>query len=188
MTLAELITEVNTIVKMPHLQDEMKLAVKRNTLLLHASNGWAKDLVEIVVASPTPTDYRHSLTLPSGFRAFHYLKKDGYAKSLDVKTASEILRNGCDESDILYLSGSVLNVRTSTVTASFLFGYFAHPVITDAGYSSWIANEYPYAIVLRAASMVFGMVDNKEQAAKYKELANEDFISLEANNILLDVR
>ena len=45
--------------------------------------------------------------------------------------------------------------------------------MTETGYSSWIAREFPYAVVYEAASEVFRATGRSEEAAEYRRLAAE---------------
>jgi hypothetical protein len=65
-----------------------------------------------------------------------------------------------------------------------LLGCYLHPDITEESYSSWIADEHPYAIISDAAATVFKMIGFDEQAAYQKQNVTEQIAMLRQNQLI----
>lgn len=184
-TLSELIADVYTITNRPDLVAETKLAVKQATLKCHQFDHFPKDLFEVGLTMPNPgpiqsLDYK---SVAPRWRTFKYLRKyyyngtTGYAgEFFRLLTPEESLdRYQINKENICYLAGDQLEIRSTSADEHFLLGCYLHPNITDDGFSSWIAEEYPYAIVYEAASKLFKMIGQDEMAAAMKQEVAEQF-------------
>src|SRR5690606_1969255 len=69
------------------------------------------------------------------------------------------------KTDVFYMAGHNLQIRTSCPVKRILFGAYVHPTITPVeNYNSWIAREYPYAIVYEAARSIFYSIALSQQS------------------------
>jgi hypothetical protein len=190
MTLTELQNEVYTITKRPDLVAETLLAVRQATLALHQSDYFWKDLQETGI-SFTGVAYTQELeyrTILPQFRAIKYLRKSDSAGAVgaffDVITPEAVLDlYGTDRTNVCYAAGASIEIKSSTQFQYCILGYYTNPVITPTGYSSWIALDHPYAIVLEAAEKVFKMTGKTEEFAAYKFLRDEEKQRLALSNI-----
>ena len=64
-----------------------------------------------------------------------------------------------------------------------LLGAYLNPNISDANFSSWIADDHPYAIITDAAASVFKTIGQDEKAAYFKQDVVEQIALLRQNNI-----
>ena len=90
--------------------------------------------------------------------------------------------------DVAYIAGQTIQIRSADYFQYALCGYYAHPQLgtTNVSYQSWIANEFPYAIVFKAASIVFKTIGFDEQNAQYQQLVAEQIQELQNSNILVE--
>lgn len=193
-TLAELLTDVYKITKRPDLVDMTTLAVKSATLKAHHSDFYPKDLFETAIQW-NPVAYTQSLdykAIVPKWRAFKYLRKFDYTtppgeagKFFEIITPEEVLdKYQIQREDVCYLAGAQLEIKSSTEDEYMLLGCYVHPTITDAGYSSWVADEYPFAIIYAAAADVFKQIGFDEQAARIDRQVMEQLMLLRNSNVL----
>lgn len=196
MTLAEIIAEVVTITKRPDLQNTIiPASVKSATLKLHQLDFYAKDIFEIALTFPSADffqtfPYANSIPL---WRALKYLKKMDpttglalYGRSADITILApeQILDGyGLEKTNIAYEGGQIINIKMDTATQYFLLGCYVNPDITDAGYNSWIARLYPYAIVYEAAATVFKSIGQDQMSADMRLLNQEQQATIQRNNV-----
>lgn len=190
-TFAELCAEVHTITNRPDLVAETKTAVKAATLKAHQVDYFYKDLFEVGVSFDTE-DYVQSLEYRSvvdNYRALKYIRKtdaNGAADGafLDLLTIEETVDTyGLNKNDICYVAGNVIQIRSSTPLQYIFFGCYLNPVIVEAQYNSWVAQDHPYAIIFDAAATVFKMIGFDEQATLYRQLVAEQIVLLKTSNI-----
>jgi len=184
-TLSELIGDVYTITNRPDLVAETKLAVKQATLKAHQFDHFPKDIFETGITFPEASliqslDYK---TIIPRWRTFKYLRKftpPSYpGEFFSLLTPEESLnRYQINRENICYVAGEQLEIRSNSADQFMLLGCYVHPDITDTGYSSWIAVEYPYAIVYEAAAKVFKMIGQDEQSQSMRQEVAEQFMLL----------
>jgi hypothetical protein len=84
-------------------------------------------------------------------------------------TPDDILDNyGTEKFDVYYAAGSTLFMKSSTPLVQAKLGWYAHPR-TDvengfAYYESWLASEFPMAVVYYAAANVFTAIGMNDSA------------------------
>jgi hypothetical protein len=82
---------------------------------------------------------------------------------------------GTEKQDVCYQAGQVIAVKSSSLLQYLLLGFYQYPNLdvnnAGAAYSSWIANEFPYAIVYEAAGQLLASVGNDTQASRYLQAA-----------------
>lgn len=86
--------------------------------------------------------------------------------------------------DVAYIAGQTVQIRSADYFQYALCGYYAHPNVV--AYASWIADEYPYAIIFKAASIVFKTIGFDEQNAQYQQLVAEQIAQVQASNIQVE--
>jgi hypothetical protein len=183
MTFDELVAEVYQITNRPDLSSETESAVKAATLKAHQSDYYSKDIYETGIEFPT-AEYRQSLdyiTLLSNFRSFKYLRRvdsetDDEGAFFKVITPEETLdAYGRNRSDIAYIAGRVLEIRSSAKFSKALLGAYVLPIIRTGAYNSWIAEQHPYAIIHEAARRIFLAVGQAEESNGQSRLVAEEY-------------
>ena len=183
MTLTELIAEVYVLTNRPDLVAETASAIKAATLKAHRTDFYSKDIYETGI-SFNEVNYRQSLdyiTLFSNFRAFKYLRKAASAEDdsgtfFTVITPEEVLDSyGIGRTDIAYVAGRVLEIRSSTAFQYAYLGCYVLPIVTSASYSSWVAEQAPFAIIYEACRVVFKSIGYDEQSNTFTRLVAEEY-------------
>jgi len=186
VTFDELITEVNLITNRPDLVSETKSAIKAATLKAHKTDFYSKDIFETGIEFPS-AEFRQSLdyiTLLSNFRALSYLRRvedenDDAGTFFDIITPLEILDSyGKGRLDIAYVAGRVLEIRSSVTFSQALLGAYVYPVVREGAYLSWVAEQFPFAIVYEAARVIFKSIGYDEQSASITQLVSEEYAEL----------
>ncbi len=186
----ELCNDVYTITNRPDLIAETKLAVKQATLKMHQLDYFPKDLYETGIIWD-PIAFIQSLaykTLIPRWRTLKYLRKyqDGRAgEFFKLLSPDETLdRYAINRDNICYIAGDQLEIRSNTEDATMLISCYLHPDITEANFTSWIADEHPYALISDAAATVFKMIGFDEQASYMKQNVTEQVAMLRQNQII----
>lgn len=190
MTLTELQAEVYTLTGRPDLIAETLLAVRQSTLALHQSDFFWRDLYETGI-SFTAYSYLQELEyrpIIPRFRALKFLRKSDSSGTSGafftiVQPESILDSYGSDRTDVCYAAGESIEIKSSTLFQYALLGCYLNPDITVAGYSSWIALDHPYAIILEACEKVFKMIGKTEEFAAYKFLRDEEKQRLVLTNL-----
>lgn len=193
-TFAELVADVKLITNRPDLDSEIKHAVKAATLKMHQTDFYPKDLYETGI-SWSPAAYLQSLdyrTLIPRWRAFKYLRKFDYTTPpgvagifFNILLPEQIVDGyGIDRENVCYLAGEQLEIRSSTEDDYMLIGCYLHPIIIEASYSSWVAEDHPYAIEYEAASKIFKQTGYDEQSAQMAKEVTDQMILLRNSNVL----
>lgn len=193
-TFTELATDVYALTNRPDLVKETELAIRNATIKLHKTDFYFKDLFETGIQF-TEADYLQSLNYKALIPTWRSLK---YIRKYDPQsmTAGVVLENITTEqaldsyyqtrTDTVYGAGQVLQIRSSTKEAYYLLGCYRFPIVTVEGYSSWIADEQPAAIINEAARVIFKTIGYDEQSATYEKLVSEELVLLKADNILIN--
>lgn len=186
MTFDELVQEVYDLTNRPDLTAETASAVKAATLKAHQSDFYSKDIhetgVEFTTASYTQSlDY---ITLISNFRSLKYLRRvtdenDARGKFFEILTPEETLDSyGINRTDIAYIAGRVIEIRSSVEFSKMLLGCYVLPIVRTGAYKSWVAEQHPYTIIREAARVIFKTIGYDEQSATYEGLVAEEFALL----------
>lgn len=180
-TLAELVADVYTLTKRPDLIDRTKLAVRAATLKLHQRDFFAKDIMEFGVsfsAAAVVQSFEYKRVQPR-WRAAKYFRKTNVVgmdtgEFFEIITPEEILDSyQINRSNVCYLAGSVFQLRSSEEFQYMFCGCYVNPDTTEASFSSWIADERPYAIVYDAAASIFKSIGADEEEKAHRQLAME---------------
>ena len=191
MTFDELVEEVYLLTNRRDLEAETKSAVKAATLKAHKTDFYSKDIHETGVEF-TSSSYRQSLdyiSLISNFRALKYLRRvedetDDEGKFFDIITPEETIdAYGENRTDIAYVAGRVLEIRASVEFSKCLLGCYVLPIVRETDYSSWIAEQHPYAIIYEAARVVFRAIGWNEEANAFGRLLAEEYALLKQSGL-----
>lgn len=192
-TLAEVLAEVYNITNRPDLVTETTAMVKMATLKAHHTDFYPRDLVESGLAWSTPAYYQslEYRTLFPRFRALKYLRKYdtvGSAAGVEftVVTPEQIFDSySIERTDVCYLAGEALEIKSSTKDTNMLIGFYQTPDVANTTYSSWVADMYMYAIVFEAARAIFKQTGWDEQSSAMNAMVQEQYIILRSSNILV---
>ena len=190
---ASLVSDVMTLTNRPDLVNETNLAVRAATLKAHQSDDYIRDLTEYSITF-SASDYYQSLdfklVVPL-WRKPRYIRKydptattggpGDFLKYIEPEKVIDEFR--ADRLDVFYVAGSNIQIRSSTILSQILCGAYINPDVTTAGYSSWIADDYPFAIIYEAAAIIFKTVGYDEQVPVYRQLVAEQLQMLKQHAV-----
>ena len=185
---ASIVADVITLTNRPDLVNETNLAVRAATLKAHQFDDWVKDLREQSIQFAT-SDYYQSLDYKSIFPLW---RKPKYNRKYDntpytggptdfltyIPPEKVVDEYGLNRTNIYYVAGSQVQIRTEEPYQYFICGYYANPDVTIANYNSWIANDHPFAIIYEAAAVIIKAVGLDEQAVMYRDMVAEQMADL----------
>lgn len=186
MTFNELLQEVYALTNRPDLVAESKSAIKAATIKAHHSDYYAKDLYETGIQFDVEA-LRQSLDYPSiitNYRTLSYVRRvvdenDADGQPFTIATPAELMDSyGYNRTDIAYIAGRVLEIRSSVAFTKILLGCYVTPIVTEELYSSWVAELQPYAIIYEACRVIFTTIGYQEQSASYRALVAEEYMML----------
>lgn len=194
MNFSQLYDEVLLIVKRPDLSTRIESAIKAATLKMHHSDFFYKDLVEvpIIFSEVLPLQqFVPSEVLPL-FRKAKYIRfwqgsatqgRPGpFLEHIQIEDSLDGYKTM--KENVFYMAGQQLQIRTCPAVEHVLFGAYMHPVLAPvASYNSWIAKEYPYAIIYEAARTIFRSIGFSEQANEFAQLAAEVLAEIKISSV-----
>ena len=199
MDYPELIAEVIEIVKRPDLAARISSAVQSATLKAHHSDFYYRDLREsgVVFDSERFVQNFDPRDIFPKFRKAKYLRfwrdvaptgpsQEGlgagaFLTPVMIENAQDSYRT--DRVNVYYMAGDLLQIRVSHPWKHFLFGAYVHPTVTQDGFSSWIAEEYPWAIIYEACRSVFQAIGFQEQSSEMRLQVAEQYQMLKVNSV-----
>lgn len=205
MTLTELCNEVAGLTIRPDLvATTIKSQVKAATLRAHARVDYWRDLEQdqITFASSAYIQQLPVSGLPR-FKKFSYVRiwdPSGLDPLTQAQTGApglffDILNDPnqvlndykLEKPRVVYAAAGNLNFRSNTTFKYVLLGWFRGPIISpEVNYRSWIAEEFPYAIIFDAARAVMKTIGWDEQSRAYDGFITEQYSIIDAANV--DIR
>lgn len=189
-SLTSIISDVYTLTNRPDLVGETALAVRAATLKAHQSDDYIRDFKEQSIQFSSP-DYFQSLDYKSVFplwRKARYIRTSDFTGNpgaiLTYIEPDKVVDNyGASRTDVFYQAGSNIQIRTTAQSQYFFVGYYENPDITPLGYNSWVADDFPFAIVYEAAATVFKAIGNDQETTVFRQLVAEQLQILKMHAI-----
>ncbi len=188
-SLTSLMSDVYTLTNRDDLVAETKLAVKKATLKMHQSDDFARDIFETAIQW-TPIAFIQSLqyaNIHPRWRKLKYLRKFNDStpgEFFTILTPEETLdRYNVNKENITYLAGDNYEIRSNTEDTFMLLGAYVYPDLGDDTYTSWIADNHPYAIIFDAAATIFKSIGQDEKMASFRQDVAEQIALLKQCNI-----
>lgn len=198
MNFNELANEVLSIVKRPDLVSRIESAVRAATLKAHKQDYFFRDLVETGVQFTEPLCVQSFLPTEIfgiNFRKIKYVRYWNYdaadtnlglaGKFLDaIDIENAIDQYGYTKSDVFYLAGQLTQIRTSSPLSHCLVGAYINPTVaTQETFKSWIAEQYPYAIVYEACRQIFNQVGKASDSRDMLANVVEEYSQLKLDSV-----
>jgi hypothetical protein len=192
MTLTELLQEVYNITNRPDLYSRTVSAVQSATLALHQREYWPRDLRESGIQFTTAEylqSWEYAVNFPH-FRALKYIRRSDAVGSpngpfLEVITPDQVVDSyGINKENVCYLAGDVIQIRSCPQIQYAFVGVYVNPDITISGFSSWIANQNPYAIIHNAAAKILPAIGKREEVPAQVAFAQEHYQALLTSSLL----
>jgi len=191
-TLTDLCDDVYTITNRPDLVAETQLAVRAATLKLHQSDFYFRDIFETSIQFDAE-DFKQQFDVSSVvplFRALKYIRRydptgtGAAANFYEILSATNLLDSyKQDRVNVAYAAGAYVNINSSVKLQYALLGVYVNPNVTPANFSSWIADNHPFAIVFEAARLLFKQIGFDEMSATFDKLATEQLVEVRMANI-----
>ena len=178
-TFAEMETLVVGQTRRPEVTAVTQAAIRTATLRAHHTDFFNRDLATgtlTYTASSTASfyDFADISTTLTRMRAFQLLQcvdnvtlipseNLGYRELQDLYDSDNMLRTS-----MYTMIGDTLRVYPVAATGKLNAYFYRNPVTTEAGYSSWIANEYPDELAIWAAAIVFARTGFAEMAQDFQ--------------------
>jgi hypothetical protein len=179
---ASIVNDVYTLTNRPDLVNETALAVKAATLKAHQKDDWIKDFNESSIQFTTSDfyqslDYKSIIPLwrkPRYIRNYDPSSTGGAGSFLKYIPPEQVTDGyGYNRTDVFYVAGSNIQIRTSQSAQYFLVGYYVNPDVSSTGYKSWIADDHPFAITYEAVAIILKSVGMDEQVVTYRSMVEE---------------
>ena len=177
-TFAELEALVVEQTRRPEVTSITQSAIRTATLRAHHVDFFRRDL-QIGQLPYTPSNvsfYDFSNIYSSLTRLRSFQKLEG----VDATTATPVEELEYRDIDDLYDSdnvrrlsiynmiGSTLRIYPQMPTGVLNLYYYANPITSSVGYSSWIANDFPDELAMWAAAIVFARTGFAEMAKEFQ--------------------
>jgi hypothetical protein len=187
-TFAEMITAVTDITKRPELVPLTKLAIRQATLRAHHVDFFPRDR-DSAVFSYSLSSSAVFVDIPNIYTTAPQLRAPEFLQSEDASTqdATENLEfyssfkdfwdeSGVRRQSVFTLNGETLRCSFASSTGRARLWYYKNPIVTEAAYSSWIANSHQDEVAQWAAGIIWARTGFQEQAAQV-QAAIESFKS-----------
>jgi len=111
--------------------------------------------------TPTP--------LPPLWWGFADVDYTGLIKTVEADDIFDV--NGFRKDNIMYQAGSTLYIKSALAIQYAQFAWLEYPDVSEANYSSWIADMYPYGIIFKAVSAVFNHIGKQSRTVNTMDKA-----------------
>jgi hypothetical protein len=181
-TFAELYDQTIIETRRPELVAVTRSAVQTAVLRAHHTDFFPRDLDSTVLPYVVPnTAFVDFPTIGASLTRLRSIKS---LKSVDTNTVPvEQLEyrdiddlydsDGCLRQSVYTMKGETVRAYPQLMTGYMEFFYFMNPVVTEVGFSSWIADAYMEEVARWAASIVFARSGFLEQAKTMRD----DFVT-----------
>lgn len=186
MLFSELVNETITLTNRPDFINEIRLHVLKACHKLHTMDFWTRDRRVDVYTFDTSA-YIQTLSVRGvfpGWRAFSFIRiwdasgRDwqtqlltgtGRYPLIEIVDPQQLFDEYyTDKLNVAYMAGDSLSFRFAIPVQQILVGWYKLPILVadDAQFNSWIAEDYPWAIIDHAAASVFKMIGYDDQSRK----------------------
>lgn len=195
MDYQEIFDTVLGITKRPDLGPETESAIRSAILKAHHSDFYYRDIVEVAIEFDKARyvqTFDPRQVVPR-FRKAKYIRHwfgegDGcYGPFLEpIQIEGSMDAYGISKENVFYMAGQYLQIRARPAIEKVLFGCYVNPPIGGSGEeicTSWIAADFPYAIIYEAARQIFLITNFQEQSASMQRLVAEEYAALGLSNV-----
>lgn len=188
-TIDSLVADVISITKRPDITST-PLHVKNALLKAHSADYYLRDIYETNFSFATPASiYQLEIKeLIPRFRSMKYLTvidpvSLAFTRQFHPISIEKFLDGyGYQRTDVFYVAGNQIQIRSCDTAALFGIGCYLYPDTTLAS-PSWIADEFPSAILYEAARTIFKLIGYDEQSASSERLLAEAMAEVKQTGI-----
>jgi hypothetical protein len=184
-TFLEMQNKVDTLTKRPELTTLRDMAIRMATLRAHQVDFFPRDQANVPLVYTPMSGNEIYIDIPNIFDSVTQLRTPDFLQALDSTTLipAETLEHvvdyknfwdewNCIRPSVFTLLGSTLRFRSLANTGRAQLYYYKNPVVTDVGYSSWIADLHPDELAVWAASIVW-------MRAGFQEIAQQSLAAIQ---------
>lgn len=193
MTLTEMLNEVYIITKRPDKVTDSTSALKAALFKMHSKDFYSKDIIEIGVAFDTSSQFQSFAykTLFPLWRAVSYIQPMDSITGLPsgdplVQINPQFTVDDYDvyKDGVYYEAGLTLQMRMTAAFQYFGIGYYQYPDISSTSQlTTWIAQDFPWALIYDAAAMIFKSIGFTDQEASMRGLVQEQMRLIDISSI-----
>lgn len=176
MNLAELTTELASELRRPDLVNQIKGYVRQVVRQVHAATEFQRDLVEELVAIPSPAN-QFKIPLPSNYRRMlrcfpcnvygvPYATANGRPEFEVVAPNDLFTMSGEMMQDVVYIAGPTLVVRASTAVSYMVMQYYAEHDTRDDDTETWLMKLSPELIKSGVKARYYQATNNQQAQAE----------------------
>ena len=185
MNIATLQTEVYNLTNRPDLVSQTLTAIRKATMKCHLADEFRQDLQIAIITVPVQTDFHYLLDL-TNTTSYPNLRRVAYIKEYNsVIVGNEIQftklyanalldEYKLERTNYWYQAGMAVTIGSYKQLVQVSVAYHKYPSTDVATYSSWIADQYPDAIIQEAASTVFKTIGKSDEAKLYQQYFAEN--------------
>lgn len=185
MKFTELVNTVANLTNRPELQEEIKNAVMRSTLKMHAIDFFPRDLK---VQSFVVNSAKGEIDISQAFKNFRKINKvvgqTLQEKLIELKPLSfnDIIGFNSATKIGYFFSGNKIVYKSRELLYSIFISAFTFPEVSEHKYDSWIADLYPYAIIDDACASVYEHLGDIDAANRFlAKVGSKDSDNLSAH-------
>lgn len=180
----------------PELQALTESAVRTAVLRAHHFDFFPADLREgAVVYTPLSTAWQYDIpnlgTLLPRYRAIKNIVGTEQAtgrpiEAFEFRESDDMYTTDGERRTSVYtLLGATLRIVPAAASGTMLVYFYQNPDVTEATFSSWIADMYPDQLAMMAATAVWSRTGFREQANNAEEASNKPFKEMLISSHLL---
>jgi hypothetical protein len=198
MDFTTLVNETLSIVKRPDLRTRAESFVKAAAIKAHAHDFFFKDLVEAGVKFDAARHIQNFVPREQWprFRHIKYVRIWNYDPSSAnfggpgdflewIQIENSIDAYGYNKTNVAYMAGQNLQIRTRVALEYVLCGVYLFPDIADTDNleaTSFVAREFPFAIINEACARLFKSIGDESGSEQMTMLRNEEYELLKVGN------
>lgn len=197
-TLTTLAADVYTLTNRPDLVSETNVAIRKAIYKFHGADTFKRDIktfrLQMSLYTPlAPDDYRWQIPLTTfpQFRRPKYLTTPLTSTAIVTvfyEVAADRLFDTyrCEYLNYFFIAGSTLVIKSVQSPDYLDLTYYAYPIVpsvTTDTITSWIADQYPDAIIEEAAGTVFKMIGKDDEYSRYQTLFAENIQILRQTDV-----
>ncbi len=176
-----LVQDIYNLTARPDLVNETAVAIRKATMKLHLVDFWKSDLVSALYTLPVyvPADfsYRYTIDLTDTL-VFPLIRKVAHVKEYNTPLSGretqfkELSADRLLDAYLLedinywYQVGQSLHVRCNKNLTQIDVGYWKYPNVIPATYDSWIAQQFPDAVIDEACAQLFRIIGKDAEAVR----------------------
>jgi hypothetical protein len=177
MDFITLVEKVQEIVKRPDKDALIKNFINEAIREFVLTGSFAEDILEETLAID-PLSYGGTLDISdlTRFRRIFYLRPEGQGLTLVKTNPEDMIRCNGAAANRYFVAGNAITFTLSSTASNMLIAYYTYPATMQLDESThWLSTACPYAVINKAAGMLFSAIGDDTSANTYLALAQNSF-------------